>query len=216
MKQLQSKLTIVLKIFSVLALLYAVYALIGIVFVYANMQEMLAIFYVTHAEAFVSLAVTGILLWIIYTGRDTSALFVPALILAIAYVFILFFNIMISLSGHMLSNIWVNAFWNTIRAVVFLLIAIDARFGFKFALAEAITVAAVSVISTLTNLISLVLSISHIADTFSKRVIFNFVTRSVLSLIFSSSAVIVLFLLRTHIQRKNNALPPPQAEQMPV
>ncbi|NLA86284.1 MAG: hypothetical protein GX847_03160 [Clostridiales bacterium] len=213
MIQQKSTLTVVMKILSILALLYSMYTLVSLVILYINMSDGPAILYVICAEVLVSAAVNVLLVWFIFAGKDASALFLPSLILGSLSALVLAANIIIVPLSYVNSVLWQDVLRGILGTVIHLVIAIDARSGSKFALPEAIILAVFYVLRTFIYIITLGLKLlSH--DTTSS-VFFKTASKNIISLIFSTTAVIVLFLLRTHIQRQKSAIPPPQPWQPP-
>ncbi len=213
MIQQKSTLTVVMKILSILALLYSLYTLFSLIVFYINTSGIPAILYVISAEVLVPLAVNVLLIWIIFAGKDASALFLPSLILGSLSALVLVANITIVPLSYVNLELWQAVLKDILGTGIYLLIAIDAKRGSKYALPEAIILAVFAVLSSLANSIKLGLTLlSHDAINVT---FFTTVLKSALSLIFSTTAVIVLFLLRTHIQRQQAPLPPPQPWQPP-
>ncbi|NMA24189.1 MAG: hypothetical protein GX936_00835 [Clostridiales bacterium] len=205
MIQPDKKLTIVLKAYSVLALLYTVYSLINIAIFYVNIQGMPLLTHILNAEKLVTFAVSILMVWIIFTNRPAAALFLPCIALGIVSALVLLGFFMHLMNIDETFNMGPYTFWYIVNAIVFLLIAVDARYGSKHALAELIALAALIVLQAIAGLVSLIriLGISSNATAYIPAQIAIGTLRFVLS----PRIVITLFLLRFHMNRKNEAPP---------
>jgi hypothetical protein len=205
MIQPQSKLTIVLKIYSVLALLLAVYKSVTYVLAYIKIELMPMLIVINNAEVLVSVAVIGLLIWMIYTNKAASALFIPCLILGLVYGLTLLGyieNYISLLRSHETFTIWPILLWYAANTAVYLLIAIDTRSGPRFALAELLTVLALTVLRVIAAVVD---AVRIPIEFYTAKLVFQTLLNTLI-IVISPAVVIALLLLRTHLLRKRMRL----------
>ena len=205
MIQPDKKLTIMLKAYSVLALLYTVYSLINIAIFYVNIQGMPLLTHILNAEKLVTFAVSILMVWIIFTNRPAAALFLPCIALGIVSALVLLGFFMHLMNIDETFNMGPYTFWYIVNAIVFLLIAVDARYGSKHALAELIALAALIALQAIAGIVSIIhlLSMSINAVAYIPAQIAAAAPR----LVFSPTVVIILFLLRVRLRLKKEVPP---------
>lgn len=196
-----NKLTVVLKIYSVCALVYALYVVIEQITSNSNLWSMPAYTYILTLETPVAVIVCGILVWNVFRNKDTSALFLPCLILGIAPILVLIGVLLMNLFSNVSVSL-TSAFWYILIGAAFLLIAVDSRRGSAFAKPELIILAVFETLFRLHNIIwfALALKASSHMTIFLQQVLQN-----IAGLLLSPAAVVILLLLRKYIQQRKPA-----------
>lgn len=204
MTQQKSRLTIVLKVCSILVLLHTVYTFINLAVLYVNMRGMSLLIHVFNGEKLVFVAVSILLAWSIFTEKSAAALFLPCILLSAVSALVLLGLFTSLMYSDEAVNIAPYTLWYIVNSAVLLLIAVDARYGSRFALAELLALAALVVLQIIAGIVSLISLLRMSSNTAGLPAQ---IAASALKLVLAPPAVIVLFLLRVHILRKSEVPP---------
>lgn len=211
----KSKLTLVLKVYSVLALIYSIISCIRSFIPYVIGASIPSL-YVGTVEQLFLVVVNCILVIIIFRRKGASSLFLPCLLAGITSIMWSFAFIVINMITPIYTNIWGAACWKIIQAVIFFLIAVDSKNGLKYALPEAITLAAFIGISAIRTLLRTYLQFDGYASMEMTILLKNMEIISffqLLNLVFSSTAVIILFLWSSYVWQTEAVSPASQINQ---
>lgn len=209
----KSKLTLLLKIFSVTVLAYSMCGCFSMVSTLFK-ADLIPFFMVASAGNLFAVVINVMLVVIIYKNKDSSSLFLPCLLIGIEVFLSMAAHIVITFIDHSISNIIRTAPLSIIIAVVFLFIAIDSKKGSKLALPSLLTLIALRIAGMLIGIASSMISyrlFSFSAPDMFSSMILHQIPLTFINVIFSSSTVIILFLWRTVSLRKR-ALCTPIAE----
>jgi hypothetical protein len=213
MTMTKSKLTLLLKIFSVTVLAYSMCGCFSMVSTLFE-ADRIPFRMVASAGNLFAVVINVMLVVIIYKNKDSSSLFLPCLLIGIEVFLSMTAHIVITFIDHSILNILQTAPLSIIIAAVFLFIAIDSKKGSKLALPSLLTLIALRIAGMLIGIASSIISFhffSFSAPDMLSSMILNQSLFTFINVIFTSSTVIILFLWRTVSLRKI-ALRTPTAE----
>lgn len=202
----KSKLTLVLKIYSITSLIYAIYQFINFFISCIKIRQIGYYYhYLNTTKWLITIIALSLLIWIIFGKKETRLLFWPYLILTTQAILMLMGRTLITTSTGHLAFSPSLLFDFIVSIVVYGFLAKDARKDSEHYLQAAIAVISLQVLITAAYILSSY-NLYYIDRIFpleaGRQYFLDNVSFNLLSLIFSPAVLIMLYLLRTHFQQK--------------